>query len=53
MDKKFITAQGLECVLSYPDGFTEGERYPLIMFLNGAGTRGSDVTAERQRATGY
>ena len=45
MEKRFIKAQGLECVLSYPDGFAEGEKYPLIIFLHGAGTRGSDVTA--------
>ena len=35
----------LQYVVRYPDGFCEGEEYPVIIFLHGAGTRGNDIDA--------
>ena len=35
--------KGLEYILSYPAGFNEEKKYPLILFLHGAGTRGESI----------
>ena len=35
--------QSLPYVLRYPDACHEAHRYPLILFLHGAGTRGDDL----------
>ena len=32
----------LRCLIRYPKSFTEDNQYPLLIFLHGAGTRGSD-----------
>lgn len=34
----------LRYVIRYPQGFSETERYPVILFLHGAGTRGNDIS---------
>lgn len=35
--------QGLQYLISYPNGFREDEKYPLIIFLHGAGYRGKST----------
>lgn len=35
---------GMKYVVRYPKGFEEGKKYPVILFLHGAGTRGADIT---------
>lgn len=39
--KKF---QKICYVVKYPDNFAENEKYPLIVFLHGAGGRGKDIS---------
>lgn len=34
--------EGLKYLISYPKGFREDQKYPLVLFLHGAGTRSSD-----------
>ena len=34
----------LRYVIRYPEGFSENKRYPVIVFLHGAGTRGDDMS---------
>lgn len=33
----------LEYIVNYPSGYKKGERYPVVLFLHGAGTRGEDI----------
>ncbi len=33
----------LKYIIRFPDGFKEGERFPVLLFLHGAGTRGDDI----------
>lgn len=33
----------LRCLIKYPEHFTESKKYPLLIFLHGAGTRGNDI----------
>ena len=33
----------LQYLLAFPEGYVEGEKYPVIIFLHGAGTRGNDI----------
>lgn len=35
--------EGMEYLIRYPEGYTEGERYPVVLFLHGAGTRGDSA----------
>ena len=35
---------GMEYLIRYPANYTEGKRYPVVLFLHGAGTRGDDIT---------
>ena len=35
--------QGLKCVIRMPDDHTPEKKHPLILFLHGAGTRGTDI----------
>ena len=37
MEEKIF--DGLKYLISYPDGFCETKKYPLVIFLHGAGTR--------------
>lgn len=34
----------LRYIIRYPKGFSENKRYPVILFLHGAGTRGDDMS---------
>ena len=36
--------EGMQYAVRYPESYTEGEKYPVIMFLHGAGTRGEDIS---------
>ena len=56
--------EGLEYLVSYPEGFQEEKKYPLVIILHGAGTRGKPIDAlrnnpavvnllKRQDARGY
>ena len=40
---KQYTFEGMEYLISYPADYVEGERYPVVLFLHGAGTRGEDI----------
>lgn len=35
--------EDMKYVIRYPDGYEKGEKYPVIFFLHGAGTRGEDL----------
>lgn len=35
--------QGLKCVIGYPTSYEKGHKYPVIIFLHGAGSRGEDI----------
>ena len=56
--------EGLEYLVSYPEGFQEEKKYPLVIILHGAGTRGKEIDRlrnnpavvnllKRQDARGY
>ena len=34
----------LRYIIKYPDGFSSEKKYPIILFLHGAGTRGDDIS---------
>ena len=34
----------LRYIIKYPDGFSSEKKYPVILFLHGAGTRGDDIS---------
>ncbi len=42
--------EGLEYLISYPDGFQEDKKYPLVIFLHGAGTRGEEIDRLKRNA---
>ena len=35
--------EGMPYLVTYPEGFQEDKKYPLVIFLHGAGTRGDDI----------
>ncbi len=37
------TYQGMDIVTRYPNGYQMGKKYPVILFLHGAGTRGPEI----------
>lgn len=37
--------KNINYVVSFPDDFNETEKYPVIIFLHGAGTRGNNISA--------
>lgn len=43
MKNETIKYKKMSYILSKPDGFSESEKYPTIIFLHGAGTRGEDI----------
>ena len=45
MITKDCVFQGLDCLMTTPDDFSESKKYPLIMFLHGAGTRNATPAA--------
>ncbi|MBO5355867.1 MAG: prolyl oligopeptidase family serine peptidase [Clostridia bacterium] len=38
-----LTLDGLRYLIRYPKDYKEGERYPVLFFFHGAGTRGKDM----------
>ena len=34
----------LKYLIKYPDGFSKEQKYPIILFLHGAGSRGTDIS---------
>ena len=38
-----LSLNGLVYVIRYPKGFSNDKKYPVILFLHGAGTRGGDI----------
>ena len=36
--------KNIKYAVSYPDGYTSEKKYPVIIFLHGAGTRGDDIS---------
>lgn len=36
--------EGMKYIISYPSGFTDEKKYPIILFLHGAGSRGTDIS---------
>ena len=44
------TFQNMAYIIRYPNGYEEGKRYPVIMVLHGAGTRGTDVEVLKNNA---
>ena len=39
----FDQFESLPYFIQYPDGYTEGGKHPVFLFLHGAGTRGTDM----------
>ena len=35
--------KNVQYVIRYPENYVEGKKYPVILFLHGAGTRGTDI----------
>lgn len=35
--------KNMRYLVNYPEGYREGEKYPILLFLHGAGSRGSDM----------
>ena len=44
MSIKTNVFEGIQYAVRYPNGYTEGEKYPVILFLHGAGSRGEDIS---------
>lgn len=43
--------EGLKYLISYPEGFREDKRYPLVLYLHGAGTRSKTTEILRNNAS--
>ena len=46
MEEKFF--EGLKYLISYPEGFREDQKYPLVIFLHGAGGRSENTDILRK-----
>ena len=46
----FQKIDGLDCVVDYPKDYNKDKKYPVIIFLHGAGTRDTDINALSQGA---
>ena len=46
MDEKVF--ENIKYLVYYPDGFSEDKKYPLVIYLHGAGSRGEDTGALRE-----
>lgn len=42
-----LQLEGMEYLVCRPSGYRAGERYPVVLFLHGAGTRGDDIALLR------
>jgi predicted peptidase len=43
MKKEFLTFEKMQYIIGYPDDYKQGEKRPILFFLHGAGTRGTDI----------
>ena len=41
--QEFFQFESLPYFVQYPDGYVEGKKHPVFLFLHGAGTRGTDM----------
>ncbi len=48
MEEKIF--EGVKYLISYPEGFREDKKYPLLIFLHGAGTRGETTEMLQKNA---
>ena len=40
--------ESMSYLIRYPDGYREGEKYPVILLLHGSGSRGTDIRGLRR-----
>lgn len=43
MEMEFFTFEQMQYLVRYPENYKTGEKYPVILFLHGAGTRSNDI----------
>lgn len=43
MKAEFLEYKTLKYVIRYPDNYSDKQKYPVILFLHGAGTRGNNI----------
>ena len=43
MEYKILNYEKLKYVIRYPDGYKEGEKYPVLFYFHGAGGRGENI----------
>ena len=43
MNIEYRALNTLNYLIRYPEGYTEGEKYPVILFMHGAGSRGTNI----------
>ena len=43
MNVKADIFEGMQYAVRFPENYNEGEQYPILFFLHGAGTRGNDI----------
>ena len=43
MNIKIEQSDNLKYIIRFPDGYKQGDRFPVIIFLHGAGSRGNDI----------
>lgn len=43
METQVKQSEGMNYVIRYPNHYKEEEKYPVLIFLHGAGTRGTDI----------
>ncbi len=43
MDIEISQFEEIKYIIRYPDGYRQGEKYPVIILLHGAGSRGDDI----------
>lgn len=44
MKKEIYEFEGLEYIVSYPSNYNNNAKYPIVLFLHGAGSRGKNIT---------
>ncbi len=43
MDIQILQFEAIKYVTRFPDGYKGGQKYPVVIFLHGAGSRGDDI----------
>lgn len=43
MQEMILYYKKIQYIIRYPEGYLPGKRYPVILFLHGAGSRGTDI----------